>query len=120
MKPDLDTELGRWLYALQFVGYREDQRMGILLENNPNLTELAERYKKFDANREARQAYEDRVKYLRDQANLLYTAEVEGRAKGMEEGQRQAQLDIARRLKASGLSVTAIAQATGLPVEEVL
>jgi predicted transposase/invertase (TIGR01784 family) len=151
MKPGLDSELGSWLYALQHVGYQEDQRMGILLENNPNLTELAMRYKKFDANREARQAYEDRIKYLRDQANLLYTAEVEGRAKGIAEGlvegkatglaegkaeglaegkaeglaeglvvgKYEAQLEIARRLKASGLSDEAISEATGLPERDL-
>ena len=74
-----------------------------------------------------RQAYEESVKEFRDYYNTMVTAHKNGRAEGLDEGQtkgraegeRKKALDVARNLKAMGLSADDISKATGLSPDEV-
>lgn len=59
--------------------------------------------------------YEDSVKAYRDIVNAVSTARKEGR----EEGRTEERIGIARTLKAMGLDIPAIHQATGLSPEEI-
>jgi predicted transposase/invertase (TIGR01784 family) len=52
--------------------------------------------------------------------DAVAVAERDGRKMGREEGKRQQALEIARNLQAEGMSVDAIARATGLTVDDVL
>ena len=58
-----------------------------------------------------------------DYDNIINTAAEEahaaGKAEGLEQGSRQANLQSAKNLKALGVAVDVIAQATGLSIEEV-
>jgi hypothetical protein len=75
------SELVDWLYALKHLDEKEGPLM-TLLEKNHSLQELAERYHRFENTPEARMAYDDRMKFLADQASLVGQAEREGLAKG--------------------------------------
>ena len=70
--------------------------------------------------REAYYRHLDNIVILR---NNIYTERAEGRAEGRMEGRAEGEhakaLEIARRLKAMGLSVDAIIGATGLSAEEI-
>jgi predicted transposase/invertase (TIGR01784 family) len=57
------------------------------------------------------QAYEERLKWMRIEANTLKKHEEKARA--------EEKTDIARNLLASNVSVSVIAQATGLTIEEI-
>lgn len=50
----------------------------------------------------------------------LAAGRAEGRAEGIAEGRAECSLEIANQLKAMGLSPEQIAQATHLPIEEIL
>ena len=45
--------------------------MRVLLKNNRSLQDLADRYHRFEMDSEARMAYDDRMKFLHDQASLV-------------------------------------------------
>jgi predicted transposase/invertase (TIGR01784 family) len=57
------------------------------------------------------QAYEERLKWMRIEANTLKKHEEKARA--------EEKIEIARNLLASNVSVNVIAQATGLNIEEI-
>ena len=71
-------------------------------------------------------ADEDKIKYLndmtteRDLRNQIAFAHDKGVEEGREAGRAEAFKDIARKLKAKGLSVSDIADATGLTEEQIL
>ena len=64
---------------------------------------------------------EERIKYDRALKRYRDTiAVMEGQKKeGKEEGRKEAQMEIARNLKESGIPIDFIAQSTGLSVEEI-
>ncbi len=132
------SELVEWLYALKHLDEREGPMM-VLLKKNHSLQELAERYHRFEKDSEARMAYDDRMKFLHDQASLIGQAKregleegreegwreglqeglQEGRQVGLAEGARQKALEIARGLLSSGLPRDQIAALTNLDEEDL-
>ena len=69
--------------------------------------------------REERIKYDRALKHFRDTIAVMEGQKQEGRAEGIKEGEKKAQLNIARNLKNSGIPVDVIAQSTGLSVEEI-
>jgi len=77
---------------------------------------------------EEREEYEDRLKWLRIEANSLKKAEARGRKEGLEEGIKEGRKEgleegrkeVALVLLKQGLQVNQISEATGLSDEEVL
>ena len=77
--------------------------------------------------KEERRAYERHIENRRIQWDVLNTAREEGldegvaqgRAEGRAEGRTEAICDIARNMKAQGLSLELIARTTGLSPEEI-
>ncbi|MNI65075.1 hypothetical protein D3C73_1205590 [compost metagenome] len=75
---------------------------------------------------EARRQYEDRQKYLHDEASMYEAAEraairarAEGEAKGKAEGEAEAKKEVARKLLALDVNPSVIAEASGLSEEEI-
>ncbi|MCM1110737.1 MAG: Rpn family recombination-promoting nuclease/putative transposase [Clostridium sp.] len=72
---------------------------------------------------EARAAYEKSLKNMRDYDNTITYAEDRGFDRGirqgLEQGEKQKALQIARRLRALGMSAAEIAEATGLKPDEI-
>jgi len=89
--------------------------MTVLLKKNHSLQELANRYYRFEKDSEARMIYEARMKEQRDHAAWLSEAIETGLAQGRDEALRET----AAKLKALGVSVEKICQATGLSAAEV-
>ena len=65
--------------------------------------------------REERIKYDRALKHFRDTIAVMEGQKQEG----IKEGRKEAQLDIARNLKNSGIPVDVIAQNTGLSIEEI-
>jgi predicted transposase/invertase (TIGR01784 family) len=63
--------------------------------------------------------YESYLKHYRDLKNVVATARMEGRRRGLEKG-REEVLKIARNALAEGLPLNLIARATGLSEEELV
>ena len=113
---ELVTMADKWLYALK---------------NLPRLLErpaaLQERIfmKFFDVAEIGNLSKDEYAKYFEsekiyyDNDGAIRTAEAKGREEGRKEGQQQEKSDTVRRLQAIGLSISQIAQGTGLTVDEV-
>ncbi len=123
-----DNELEKWLYFLKNEGKaEEDEKMRILLKENPSLNKAHEKYLAFGMDPELVDAYEARMKWKLDHDSALDDAlsrglkqgREEGRQEGREEGREEGMRQTANRLKALGLSPDLIQQATGLTVEEI-
>jgi predicted transposase/invertase (TIGR01784 family) len=106
VRSEPSSQLERWLYYLK-NGALEDQTMKVLLDEDRNIREAHERYKRFVQTDETREAYEARMKFLHDQASYLADAR-----------EQEAQA-IAKRMKGDGEPTVRIARYTGLSVEEI-
>ena len=73
--------------------------------------------------KEAVRAYERRQMALSDYNSAINYARGEGMKKGirkgMKEGRQESAFEIARKMKGMGLSVTQIAEGTGLPIKTI-
>ncbi|WP_339308940.1 Rpn family recombination-promoting nuclease/putative transposase [Paenibacillus sp. FSL k6-2145] len=65
--------------------------------------------------REARRLYEERQKYLHDEASMIEWATEKGIAKG----EQKKAIEIAKNMLSLGIEVSVIAKASGLPESEV-
>ena len=81
--------------------------MNLLKHKEKKIREIREKYKEED------------WKNYNDFFNTLDFAKEEGRAEGLEKGRSEEKSQIAKNLKAMGLSLEAIRQATGLSTEEI-
>ena len=85
----------------------------------PGLEEARERLKLDSMTKDELAAYYrhlDNIVILRDNIN---TEREEGRAEGLEEGERKKAIEVARYLKSSGTAMELIIGATGLSKEEI-
>ena len=85
----------------------------------PGLEEARERLKLDSMTKDELAAYYrhlDNIVILRDSIN---TEREEGRAEGLEEGERKKAIEVARYLKSSGTAMELIIVATGLSKEEI-
>lgn len=69
--------------------------------------------------KEALRAYQMREMALSDWTSGINYAKQEGRAEGRVEGEKQKTVEIARKMKAMGMTSTQITTATGLMPEEI-
>ncbi|EPD82304.1 hypothetical protein HMPREF1207_04130 [Paenibacillus sp. HGH0039] len=95
--------------------------------NEPTLKKAMDTLEFLSQDREARRLYEERQKYLHDEASMIEWATEKGMAKGMAqgiakgiaEGEQKKAIQIAKNMLALGLQVSVIAQASGLSEAEV-
>ncbi|WP_260865684.1 Rpn family recombination-promoting nuclease/putative transposase [Paenibacillus xylanexedens] len=68
---------------------------------------------------QARQQYEARQKFLRDEASMIEGAREEGLKKGIKEGEAESKRKIAQNMLSMGLDQDTIMKATGLTSAEL-
>ena len=128
------SEIEKWLYFLEY-GDKEDETVRVLVNENTMMQAAKRRYEYFIADERARIAYQQRSKFLHDQANYIYTARQEGLEEGLEEGRKEGlqiglqqgieqghfeeKQAVARSMKEAGIPVDKIAAVTGFTVEEI-
>lgn len=121
---ELETLFDKWMFVLKNLA-RLMERPAALQERVFNRLFEAAEIAQFSP--EKLYAYEESLKVYRDWNNVIDTAiqkgeakgEAKGRAEGIAEGERIKAKAIALNLKNAGLSVTEIAAATGLSIDEV-
>lgn len=99
--------------------------------NEPTLKKAMDTLEFLSQDREARRLYEERQKYLHDEASMIEWATEKGLAEGLEkgmaeglekgkvEGEHKKAVEIAKNLLEMGLDVDTIVKASGLSKEEV-
>ncbi|WNS43835.1 Rpn family recombination-promoting nuclease/putative transposase [Paenibacillus sp. MMS20-IR301] len=113
-----------WLLFLKGI---DTESWEVLRMNEPELQKAMETLEYLSQNPEARRKYEDRQKFLHDEASQRDGAQREGFAKGLEqglkeglkEGSKEAKLDIAKNLLQMGIELQTILASTGLTEEEI-
>jgi predicted transposase/invertase (TIGR01784 family) len=106
------TAVWEWL---QFLRAKQKEEFEMIAERNPEIRKAVDTLYELSANENVRAEYEMRQKALRDRLTLLDDAYQEGLVKGNQEGK----IEIARRMKAMGLSTEQIITATGLSLDEI-
>ncbi|MEK4326953.1 Rpn family recombination-promoting nuclease/putative transposase [Paenibacillus sp. FSL R7-0312] len=120
--------LVNWLLFLKGINHSDWE---VLLMNEPALRKAMETLEFLSQDSEARRKYEDRQKFLLDEASQRDGAQREGFAKGIAEGREvgrtegraegelEAKLEIAKNLLAMGMDLPSVMKATGLTEEEL-
>ncbi len=109
-----------WLLFLKGV---DKTNWEVLKMNEPTLKKAMDTLEFLSQDREARRLYEERQKYLHDEASMIEWATEKGMAKGIAkgiaEGEQKKAIEIARNMLDLGLEVSVIAKASGLSAAEV-
>lgn len=117
---ELEGMFDKWLFVLRNLSRLLERPRALQERVFQKLFEAAEIAKFTKTQYEA---YEDSLKVYRDWQNTISTAELKGEAKGRAEGRAEGRavekMENARKLKALGVAVGIIAEATGLTAEEI-
>jgi predicted transposase/invertase (TIGR01784 family) len=84
--------------------------------NDPNLKKAINVLSVMNLTPEEREVYEDRLKWLRIEANTIKNYEQRGEARGKAERN----VEIAKNLLVAGLAIDLTAESTGLTIDEVV
>ena len=117
---ECETDFERWIYVLKNMEtlkrlpFKARKAVFEKLEKIVDISVLS---------KEEREKYDESIKVYRDMLATVQYAEDKGLekgfAKGMEEGEKKKQLEVARKLKSMGVTNEIITQGTGLTVEEI-
>lgn len=113
---ELETMFDKWMFVIRNLSRLMDRPLALQERVFTRLFESAEiaRFTK-----EQYEEYEDSLKAYRDWLNTINTAVMKSRAEGRAEGKLEEKMDIARKLKNSGISFDVISVSTGLSEEEI-
>ncbi len=123
-KETLNNRLEKWAFFFKKEGLQiEEEKMKILIKNDPVMEHAHKSYEKFTADDELLQVYEAREKRLHDEATRLSDAMEEGlqkgRVEGMQKGHLKGLMDSAKKMKELGVSTDIICKSTGLSKKEI-
>jgi predicted transposase/invertase (TIGR01784 family) len=113
---ECSNDLEHWLFSLKNMETMEqlpDEFKGTIFE------ELWNKLDYYSLPIEDQVYYERVMKRRADERNILATAEEKGLEKGMQQGKQEGILQIARNMKAMGVSIDIIKQCTNLTEEEI-
>ena len=113
---ELETMFDKWMFVIRNLS-RLMERPAALQERV--FTRLFESAEIAKFSKEQYEEYEDSLKAYRDWLNTINTAVMKSRAEGRAEGKLEEKMDIARKLKNSGISFDVISVSTGLSEEEI-
>ncbi|MFB5677880.1 Rpn family recombination-promoting nuclease/putative transposase [Paenibacillus terreus] len=120
----MEGGLVNWLLFLKGV---DKSNWEVLKMNEPTLKKAMDTLEFLSQDREARRRYEERQKYLHDEASMIEWATekgmaegmAKGMAKGMAEGEKKKAIEIAKNMLSMGIEVSIVAKASGLSEAEV-
>ena len=109
-------KLSQWLY---FISQENKEELKMAIEENDKVAKAEKLLKEALADPETREILriKDRIRFDREMD--LEIATEEGRAEGIAEGKRNNQKQIAKKMKAKGMSVKEIEELTELTKEEI-
>ena len=105
-------------YWMRLFKAEREEEIKMLATKIPEIEEAYEVMKRLSSDEEVRLLYDSREKAIRDEHARLYGAREEGRAEGIEIGERNKAIKVARDLFKMGWSVIQVTQLTDLTVSE--
>jgi len=112
----LETRFDKWLYVIKNLNTFERIPTKLQEKIFKKLFKTAELAK---FSQDQIRSYESSLKYYRDLKNSLDTAKQEGFEKGIEKGEKNKQIEIARNLKENSVDIKIIMISTGLSENEI-
>ena len=113
---NLVPRLDQWLY---FIKHLEDFQSIPTIFKDEVFTQAFEKAEIARFGQVEIESYEMNLKIYRDYKNTVDTAFDEGKMEGKLEGKMEEKLDVARKMKAKGLSINDIVDLTGLSINEI-
>ena len=113
---NLVTRLDQWLY---FIKHLEDFQSIPTIFKDEVFTQAFEKAEIARFGQVDIESYEMNLKIYRDYKNTVDTAFDEGKMEGKLEGKMEEKHDVARKMKAKGLSINDIVDLTGLSINEI-
>ena len=121
--PDLKRTMDRWIYFLKYAEKFTETNLPEQLKEIEPIEKANVILDRISLNKEQREIYEARMKYLRDADGALQTARIRGWEKGIEEGIEKGiekgKIEVAKKLLRLDMDVEKISEATGLNVEDI-
>ena len=114
LKPDLNC----WLKFFTIKNNKE-AIMSDLVKEKPVMEEVQRRYNNFIKDRLMMNEYDKREAYLYGNQIMLEEERRLGIEQGIEQGEKNKAISIARNLKKSGIDIRIISENTGLSIEEI-
>ncbi|BDU50676.1 Rpn family recombination-promoting nuclease/putative transposase [Haliovirga abyssi] len=112
------TMLDRWVNFLKRAEKYEENKLPKELEEVSTIKKAVEILEEMSLNKDERESYEARLKWLRDEDAALKKAEKKGIEKGIEKGIKKRNIEIAKSLL-DVLDLKTIMEKTGLSEEEI-
>lgn len=116
----ISIEEGGLVNWLLFLKGADQSKWEVLTMNEPVLRKAMDTLEFLSQDLEARRQYEDRQKYLHDEASMYEAANSRGRAEGKASGKAEAKKEIARKLLTLGVELSVIIEASGLTEKEII
>ena len=113
---ELETQFEKWLFVFRHLSKLQDRPRKLQDKIFQKLFEAAE-IAKFSP--EERDAYEESLKYYRDLKNVVDTSREEGLLEGIEKGIEKRNVEIAKKMKEKGMSLSDISELTGLDIGDI-
>ena len=90
-----------------------------LKEVNDIMPKVIDKYERFISSKEEMEVYNARDAFLYGQTIMLKRERDEGIKEGIEQGKKEQQISIAKKLKESGIDIKIISENTDLSIEEI-
>lgn len=115
-KEDKKTKLDQWM---QFIGDISKEGVKRAMEENKEIKKAQEELEYLTGDEEERRIAFLREKAIRDEISNINGARKEGIKKGIEQGEKRKQLEIAKNMKEEKIPIEQIEKITGLSLEEI-
>lgn len=115
-KKEVKTKLDQWM---QFIGNISKEGVKKAMEENKEIKKAQEELEYLTGDEEERRLAFLREKAIRDEISNINGARKEGIKKGIEQGEKRKQLEIAKNMKEEKIPIEQIEKITGLSLEEI-
>lgn len=116
---DLRSKLDRWVTFLNRAYDYEENNIPAELAADAQVKKAIENLDIMHLNGKEREYYENDLKRMLSEKASLQTAELKGVQKGIQQGAKQREIDIALKMLDAGSPIEFVSQITGLSVEEI-
>ena len=112
---ELKEDTNEILLWAKFISAEREEEFDMLATKNPYIKSAYEHLQIISQDKKKRLEYESREKAIRDHNQMMYEAE----QRGMQRGEYEKAISIAKNFLALGFSISSIAQGTGLSEEQI-
>ncbi|MEI0494528.1 Rpn family recombination-promoting nuclease/putative transposase [Brachyspira intermedia] len=115
-----DIKKNKILSWIEFFTVKDlDKVKDKLKEVNDIMPKVIDKYERFISSKEEMEVYNARDAFLYGQTIMLKRERDEGIREGIEQGKKEQQISIAKKLKESGIDIKIISENTDLSIEEI-